>query len=121
LWEKFLNIVEQHEVKFEWVKGHNWHEENERCDELATEQILKNNKALWLNKEDLIKRVLNEGVDKSIKITDEWQACRKCWTKVVKAFPKNKNTKNKNYFYRYYLNCPWCKTNYFLDKAKVMV
>jgi ribonuclease HI len=23
LWEKFLNIVEQHEVKFEWVKGHN--------------------------------------------------------------------------------------------------
>ncbi len=120
LWEKFLNIVEQHEVKFEWVKGHNWHEENERCDELATEQILKNAKALNLDNDSLIKKVLNENVDKSIKITEEWQACRKCWTKVVKAFPKKKSTKNKSYFYRYYLNCPGCKTNYFLDEAKVM-
>jgi ribonuclease HI len=23
LWEKFLNIVEQHQVQFKWVKGHN--------------------------------------------------------------------------------------------------
>ena len=121
LWEKFLNIVEQHEVKFQWVKGHNWHEENERCDELATEQILKNSKSIWVNKDDLIQKVLNENIDKSIKITAEWQACRKCWTKVVKAFPKKKSTKNKSYYYRYYLNCPWCKTNYFLDEAKVMV
>jgi ribonuclease HI len=41
LWEKLLNIVEKHEVKFNWVRGHNGHEENERCDTLATNEILK--------------------------------------------------------------------------------
>ena len=117
LWEIFIDIVEQHEVKFQWVKWHNWHEENERCDELATEQILMNkNPSISLSgevvtKEWLIQKVLNKNVDKSIKMTAEWQACRKCWTKVVKAFPKKKSTKNKSYFYRYYLNCPGC--NYF--------
>ena len=35
LWEKLLILVEKHEVRFHWVKWHNWHEENERCDELA--------------------------------------------------------------------------------------
>lgn len=121
LWDRLLNIVEKHEVKFHWVKWHNGHEENERCDELATEQILKNVKFLWENKQDLIKKVLNENVDKSIKITKEWQACRKCWTIVIKAVPKKINTKNKSYYYKYYLNCPWCSTNYFVDDAKVMI
>ena len=122
LWERLLNIVEKHEVKFNWVKWHNGHEENERCDELATEEILKN---IWegkinIDKENEIKKILNQNVDKSIKITGEWQACRKCWTKVIKAIPKKKSTKNKSYYYKYYLNCPWCKTNYFVDEAKVM-
>jgi len=35
LWMKFLNIYKLHNVKFVWVKGHNNHPENERCDELA--------------------------------------------------------------------------------------
>lgn len=35
LWEKLLNLCEQHEVRFEWVRGHSGHPENERCDELA--------------------------------------------------------------------------------------
>ena len=132
LWEKFLNIVEQHQVQFKWVKGHNWHKENERCDELATEQILRNQKNPSMNNlpkknEDNIiqmkeiKKVLNENVDKSIKITTEWQACRKCWTKVIKKTPKKTNTKNKSYFYRYYFNCPNCTTNYFVNEAKVML
>ena len=121
LWEKLLDIVEKHEVKFHWVKWHNGHEENERCDELATEQILKNSKFKEVNKDDLIKKVLNENNDKSIKITAEWQACRKCWTKVVKKIPKKINTKNKSFYYKYYLNCPGCSTNYFVDGAKVMI
>ncbi len=29
----------RHEVEFVWVKGHNGHSENERCDELATGAI----------------------------------------------------------------------------------
>ena len=35
LWKRFLLIYEQHNVKFKWVKGHNNHPQNERCDWLA--------------------------------------------------------------------------------------
>lgn len=35
LWKRFLLIYNKHQVKFRWVKGHNNHPENERCDELA--------------------------------------------------------------------------------------
>jgi len=35
LWMKFLNVYKLHHVKFVWIKGHNNHPENERCDELA--------------------------------------------------------------------------------------
>lgn len=36
LWERLLKAMEPHSVTFEWVKGHNGHPENERCDRLAT-------------------------------------------------------------------------------------
>lgn len=263
LWEKLLNQVEKHKVKFHWVKGHNWHKENEICDDLATQEILKNKplsnipeptsphpspllkereyeelrkiwilenyekvpkyvldlsrelrkkqtdleKILWeilrnrkLNnlkfrrqyafwryiadfycyecnlvieldwwihslKEEKeydkirdqiiskykvkILRIKNQEIEyniekviqtilfycsnsspsgevgleinKKIKITKEWQDCKKCWTPVIKAIPKKKNTKNKSYYYEYYLTCPNCKTNYFVDEAKVMI
>lgn len=35
LWQKLLNLIEYHEVKFKWVRGHAGHPENERCDKLA--------------------------------------------------------------------------------------
>ncbi len=35
LWKRFLLIYNKHQIKFRWVKGHNNHPENERCDELA--------------------------------------------------------------------------------------
>ncbi|MFY0605158.1 MAG: ribonuclease HI [Cyclobacteriaceae bacterium] len=37
LWKRFLKIYRQHDVRFNWVKGHAGHPENERCDELAVE------------------------------------------------------------------------------------
>lgn len=37
LWEELLKLLEIHEVKFNWVKGHAGHPENERCDKLATD------------------------------------------------------------------------------------
>ena len=37
LWERLLELLEKHEVKIEWVKGHAGHVENERCDRLAVE------------------------------------------------------------------------------------
>ena len=36
LWKYFLKIIEKHNVKFVWVKGHDGHPQNERCDLLAT-------------------------------------------------------------------------------------
>lgn len=35
LWKRFLKIYRQHQVDFKWIKGHNNHPQNERCDELA--------------------------------------------------------------------------------------
>ena len=35
LWKRFLKIYRKHEVDFMWIKGHNSHPQNERCDELA--------------------------------------------------------------------------------------
>ncbi len=35
LWQELLPLLEKHNVTFEWVKGHNGHKYNERCDELA--------------------------------------------------------------------------------------
>ncbi len=36
LWKRLLAAMEPHEVTFSWVKGHEGHPENERCDVLAT-------------------------------------------------------------------------------------
>ena len=35
LWSRLIKIIEKHKVKFYWIKWHNWHIENERCDELV--------------------------------------------------------------------------------------
>ena len=35
LWMRFLKVYRQHQVDFKWIKGHNNHPQNERCDELA--------------------------------------------------------------------------------------
>ena len=35
-WKRHLKAKEPHEVSFHWVKGHDGHPQNERCDELAT-------------------------------------------------------------------------------------
>ncbi len=42
LWGKLLDLLEVHEVKFNWVKGHAGHPENERCDELAVSFYTEN-------------------------------------------------------------------------------
>ncbi|MCF6297015.1 MAG: ribonuclease HI [Flavobacteriaceae bacterium] len=35
LWKRFLKIYSKHKIKFQWIKGHNGHPQNERCDHLA--------------------------------------------------------------------------------------
>jgi ribonuclease HI len=36
LWEQLLPLLQTHHVDFVWVRGHNGHPYNERCDVLAT-------------------------------------------------------------------------------------
>ena len=38
LWEELLRLLSVHEVSFVWVKGHDGHPENERCDAMAVAQ-----------------------------------------------------------------------------------
>lgn len=35
LWKRFLAVYRKHHVQFHWIRGHNGHPENERCDRLA--------------------------------------------------------------------------------------
>jgi ribonuclease HI len=37
LWGQLLDLATGHQVRFVWVKSHNEHPENERCDQLAVE------------------------------------------------------------------------------------
>ena len=35
LWLDFLSLYKKNSIKFNWIKGHNNHPQNERCDKLA--------------------------------------------------------------------------------------
>ncbi|MEW6117733.1 MAG: ribonuclease HI [Nitrospirota bacterium] len=39
LWERLLNASRPHEIEWVWIKGHDGHPENERCDRLARQAI----------------------------------------------------------------------------------
>jgi ribonuclease HI len=38
LWQEYLEVAAPHKIHGTWVRGHNGHPENERCDELAREE-----------------------------------------------------------------------------------
>lgn len=38
LWEQLLAVMKEHKITFNWIKGHNGHTENERCDREAVRQ-----------------------------------------------------------------------------------
>jgi ribonuclease HI len=127
LWEKLLELISKHQsVIFNWVKGHNGHNENERCDELAN---------IALNSKELLEdfgyektsettsslensQQENHSYNKS-KILNEGDICRKCNTQVIRKQTKKKNLKpTQEYFFEYYLLCPKCKTMYMVEAAK---
>lgn len=39
LWERLIELTRIHKVVWAWIRGHNGHPENERCDELARKAI----------------------------------------------------------------------------------
>ena len=43
LWKRYLEVAKKHNVKFQWVKGHMGHAENEHCDKLAVNALKRKN------------------------------------------------------------------------------
>ena len=41
LWERLLRLCARHEVEFKWIRGHEGHAENERCDQLARKAAMR--------------------------------------------------------------------------------
>jgi len=41
LWERLYALSTTHRIEWNWVRGHSGHPENERCDELARNAIIK--------------------------------------------------------------------------------
>ena len=41
LWQEYLEASKSHNIKATWVRGHNGHPQNERCDYLATQEAKK--------------------------------------------------------------------------------
>lgn len=43
LWERLLALMGKHSVTYSWIKGHDGHEENERCDRMAVGAYMSEN------------------------------------------------------------------------------
>ncbi len=43
LWQILSDELAKHQASFHWIRGHQGHTENERCDELARTEAAKNN------------------------------------------------------------------------------
>ena len=48
LWEEYLKFSKPHKVTGVWVRGHNGHEQNERCDVLACDEAQRQKEQLNL-------------------------------------------------------------------------
>lgn len=60
LWTRMLDVLNNHRITMQWVRGHSGHSENERCDELAVKA--RKGKNLYIDKgyEDIIAVVQNK-------------------------------------------------------------
>ncbi|WP_331774672.1 ribonuclease HI [Sulfurospirillum sp. 1612] len=41
LWKEYVKVSQPHKIQAKWVRGHDGHEENERCDQIAKEEAEK--------------------------------------------------------------------------------
>lgn len=116
LWERLLDVLDKHDVTFNWVKGHDGHIENERCDVLANLGINSEHK---IKDEGYLAYLENIEAYQEKKIENEGDLCRKCNTPTVKKIPnKHKIKPNKSFYYEYYLFCPGCNAMYMVEDAK---
>ena len=55
LWLDFLKLIDKNTIKFNWIKGHNNHPQNEKCDKLAFDASKSKNSSLDLEYEKINK------------------------------------------------------------------
>lgn len=41
LWEQLLELSRPHQIEWRWIKGHDGHIENEKCDKMARKAMLR--------------------------------------------------------------------------------
>ncbi|PHM17127.1 MAG: ribonuclease HI [Sulfuricurvum sp. PD_MW2] len=46
LWQEYIRVAKPHQINGVWVRGHNGHPENERCDLIARDEAEKFKKGL---------------------------------------------------------------------------
>lgn len=126
LWNRLLKVISNHNVKFNWVKGHSGHTENERCDTLAniglkSNVLIEDDGYEPKETDNNQSPPMNKSYPKKskVKIENVGDNCRKCGEAVIKKIPKKKKIKpNQSYFFEYYLFCPCCKTMYMTEEGK---
>jgi len=121
-------------VNFIWVKGHNGHPENERCDQLATKALTSSNLiedtgyelespeqslSFLDNPEPLMINGKPAG-SLSIKVKEVGDPCRFCGSAVIRQEPAPDRQKrpSQEYYFEYYLYCNSCKKMFMVEEAK---
>lgn len=106
LWKRLMVLLETHSVQFTWIKGHNGHPENERCDALATHALNQSNLKVDIGylpktEKNIAKTHYNNKITGSgkIKITKIGDVCRKCETPVEKRTRRKKKFKARQTYY----------------------
>jgi len=127
LWERLLAAYDQHAVEMVWVKGHAGIDDNERCDQLASDAMqqpdLPPDDGYAPDSPTTFPSTTANSQPTSLssktKMTEVGQSCRKCHTPVIKKVPKKKAVKpDQTYYYAWYLYCPVCKSMYMVEDAK---
>ena len=123
LWQRLLDLCEQHRVEFQWVRGHAGNTGNERADTLATQAGKSANLSIdegYESAEAVSPPQQIRASDSSqTKMTEPGQDCRKCGTPVERRQTSIKERRpDQTYYFEWYLRCPGCKTMYMVESAK---
>ncbi len=46
LWREYIEVSKPHKIRATWVRGHNGHDENEKCDLIAKEEAEKQKRSV---------------------------------------------------------------------------
>ena len=125
LWARLLNLIDYHKVSFQWIRGHNGHPQNERCDQLATVAIIRNDgtEDSGYLAEKPVKPFSGTPPGRQnppkVKVLKEGDPCRNCQTPVIKRVPAKRNFHaNQTYYYEFIFVCPACKNIFNPEEAR---